>query len=113
MSTNLNSLVPVRTTEEWEHELGVAIQKLRLIRKLTQVELAGAANISLSAVQNLESGKGSTVKSLIAVARALGRSDWLNAITPPSPKISPMEMLRQKEAAPPPKRRYKKKTTEL
>lgn len=109
-SMDTNPLVSARTSEEWEGEFGISLQRLRIIRKMTQVELAKASNISLSTIQNLESGKGSTVRSMIAVVRALGKTDWLDAIKPLAPKISPMELLRQREAAGPPKRPYKRKT---
>lgn len=109
MKANLNYSGPALTTEEWEHKFGISVQQLRLVRKMTQIELAKSANISIGSVQNLEAGKGSSLKCIIAVARALGRTDWLSALTPPTPKISPMELLRQREAAGPSKRRYKKK----
>lgn len=81
MKANLNYSGPALTTEEWEHEFGISVQRLRLARKMTQIELAKSANISIGSVQNLEAGKGSSLRSVIAVARALGRSDWLSALT--------------------------------
>jgi len=112
MGMEKNPSVSAKTSEEWEREFGISIQRLRFARKMTQVELAKASNISRGALQNLESGKGATIRSMIAVVRALGKTDWLGAITPPAPKISPMELLRQREAAAPPKRPYKKKATQ-
>lgn len=102
---------PLLTTDEWEIEIGRAIRQLRILRHRTQEELANSANISLSALRNLELGKGSTVRSLILAVRALGKSEWLNELSPKAPKVSPMELLRQRENAPTPKRRYKRKAT--
>lgn len=104
---------PTRTIEEWEYEFGVAIRGLRLARKTTQMELAKAANVSIGTLRNLEAGTGSSLATLIAVSRALGRTDWLEAITPPTPKVSPMEMLRQREMTAAPKRRYRRKVVKV
>ncbi len=86
---------------EWETELGSQVRRLRLRQNRTQSELAIAANISLSALKTLELGRGSSVRTLIQVTRALDRSEWLSAFSPPEPSISPMQMLRaqQKQVA--------------
>jgi transcriptional regulator with XRE-family HTH domain len=86
---------------EWEAELGSQVRRLRLRQNRTQSELAIAANISLSALKTLELGRGSSVRTLIQVARALDRSEWLSAFSPPEPRVSPMQMLRaqQKQVA--------------
>ena len=86
-----------RTTEDWEQRLGAAVRATRMRRNLTQAELAEHANVSLSSVRSLEQGKGSTVTSLVRVARALGRDEWLDAFSPPEPAISPMAVLRQRQ----------------
>ena len=84
----------LRSSSEWESELGSQVRRLRLRQNRTQSELAIAANISLSALKTLELGRGSSVRTLIQVARALDRSEWLAAFTPPEPSVSPMQMLR-------------------
>jgi transcriptional regulator with XRE-family HTH domain len=86
---------------EWEAELGSQVRRLRLRQNRTQSELAIAANISLSALKTLELGRGSSVRTLIQVTRALDRSEWLSAFSPPEPSFSPMQMLRaqQKQVA--------------
>lgn len=86
---------------EWETELGSQVRRLRLRQNRTQSELAIAANISLSALKTLELGRGSSVRTLIQVTRALDRSEWLSAFSPPEPSVSPMQMLRaqQKQVA--------------
>jgi transcriptional regulator with XRE-family HTH domain len=85
------------TTEEWEQRLGGDVRRLRTRRRWTQVELARHANISLSSVQSLERGGGSTLSTLIRVARALGRTDWLVSFAPEEPKVSPLQLLRERE----------------
>ena len=88
----------LRSMTEWEAEIGSQVRRLRLRQNRTQGEIAEAANISLSALKTLEQGHGSSLRTLIQVARALDRSEWLTAFTPPESSISPMQMLRaQKE----------------
>lgn len=96
------SLFPLRSTKEWEVEIGNAVRRLRLHQNRTQQDLAIAANISLSALKNLEMGRGSSVRTLILVARTLDRSDWLASLALPEAKVSPMQLLRER----------KKKTTQ-
>lgn len=95
----------VRATDEWERQLGAEVRRLRLRQRRTQDDLARAANVSLSALKNLESGRGSQVRTLILVARALGREDWLESFAPPEPTVSPMQLLRERQRATPASRR--------
>ena len=60
--------------------MGEKIRRLRLLNEINQQELADAANISLDAVRNIESGKGSSLHTLIRIARALERTDWLESL---------------------------------
>jgi transcriptional regulator with XRE-family HTH domain len=84
-------------SDDWEAELGRQLRNLRLRQDLDQRTLAERAGVALNVVKHLESGKGSTVSSLIRVLRALGRADWLNALSP-TVSISPMQMLKAKPA---------------
>lgn len=86
------------STKEWEQQLGAQLRQLRIHASLDQKTLADRAGVSVGAVKNLESGKGSTLSSLIKVLRALGRTDWLAALEP-LPSISPMQMLRSQSVA--------------
>lgn len=86
-----------RTIGEWEIELGEQVRAIRLRANLDQVTLAERAGAGLTAVKNLESGKGATVKTLIKILRALGRADWLASLAPPV-GISPLRMLKTKLA---------------
>lgn len=87
----------VGSTKEMEAELGHEVRRLRLRQNLTQRQLADDANVSLSALKNLELGRGSGVRTLILVARALGRTDWLGSFAPQESSVSPMQMLRQRQ----------------
>ena len=87
------------TVEEWEAQVGRQIRSARVARGVDQAHLASRANVSLATLSNLERGKGSTLKTLIAVARALGRTDWLESFAP-EVTVSPMQMLRAKQRTP-------------
>lgn len=82
-----------RTTDEWEALLGTQVRRARIDASLGQDELADRAGVSVGAVRNLERGAGSSLKTLIRVARALNREDWLEAFAP-APGVDPLEMLR-------------------
>lgn len=88
----------LHTTEEWEVELGRSVRRLRIRQNLTRRDLAESANISLSALKNLESGGGSSTRSLILAVRALDRSEWLASLVPPEPSVSPMNLLRERKS---------------
>lgn len=79
------------STERWEAELGTQVRRARLELDLTQAELAEAANVSISSVKALESGTGSTLRTLIRIARVLGREDWLGAFSP-DPGVDPIAL---------------------
>lgn len=86
-----------KSTGEWEVELGQQIRNLRLRHNLDQKSLAEQAGVGLSALKNLESGKGATVKTLIRILRALDRTGWLETLAP-AVSISPLQMLKAKPA---------------
>jgi transcriptional regulator with XRE-family HTH domain len=82
-----------RTVEEWEAELGDSLRTLRLHRNLDQATLAARAGISVRSLRNLESGNGSSLRTLIPVVRTLGRESWFELIAP-IPTINPLTMTR-------------------
>jgi transcriptional regulator with XRE-family HTH domain len=86
-----------RTVAEWESELGEQVRALRLRAGCRQITLAERAGIGLTAVKNLESGKGASIKTLIKALRALDRADWLASLAPPV-SISPLQMLAARPA---------------
>lgn len=95
---------PLSSVAEWEEQFGGSVRRLRQTRRLTQFELAERANISLSALKNLERGRGSSLSSVVRVARALGRADWLESFAPAQSAFSPMEMLRETTVSSRPRR---------
>ena len=85
-------------TKDWEARIGQAVRDLRVRADLTQAELAEQSNVSLSSVRYLESGKGSSLSTLIRVVRALDRSAWLESLAPPGPSVSPIALLQEQRA---------------
>jgi transcriptional regulator with XRE-family HTH domain len=85
--------MPANTIAEHEQLLGERVKTFRLHQNLDQITLAQRAGISVGALKNFERGSGSTVKTLIAVLRALGREDWLATIAPIA-TINPLSMPR-------------------
>jgi transcriptional regulator with XRE-family HTH domain len=83
------------SVDEWERRLGEQVRALRIAALLTQDELAARANISAGALRTLERGSGSSLKTLIYVARVLGRTEWLASFDPRGEGPSPIELLRQ------------------
>jgi transcriptional regulator with XRE-family HTH domain len=81
-----------RNLDEELARFGEQLREHRLLRDLTQTELAARADVARSAVQNLESGRG-TLETLVRVVRALGREDWLASFGN-RPTINPLHMTR-------------------
>lgn len=71
-----------QTLGEQELDLGEKLKRLRLNKNWDQKTLAARAGVSVRALRNLESGQGSTVKTLLSVVRALGRESWLQTVAP-------------------------------
>jgi transcriptional regulator with XRE-family HTH domain len=79
--------------EEWEARIGEQFRAMRLAAGADQTELAERAAVSVGAVRNLERGNGSTLKTLVRVALALDRDDWLASISP-AVGVSPLDLVR-------------------
>lgn len=77
-----------------EVKFGEQIRRARLIEDVTQEELARRANVSQVTLSKLESGKGSTLTTIVKVLQALGRDDWLGTLEP-EPEVSPLRMARE------------------
>lgn len=92
MKTKSNALRH-RTPAEMEVELGERLKTLRIHRNLDQATLSARAGISVRTLRNLESGSGSSLRTLIQVVRALGREQWLETIAP-VPTINPLMLTR-------------------
>jgi len=81
------------TIAEQEALLGERLKALRLNQNLDQMTLAERAGISVGTLKNLENGSGSSLKTLVAVVRVLGREEWLSTIAPIA-TINPLNMPR-------------------
>jgi transcriptional regulator with XRE-family HTH domain len=71
-----------QTIDELEAVLGAGVRAVRLDMNVEQQTLAARAGISVGALQNLENGRGSTIRTLVSVLKALNREDWLTTIAP-------------------------------
>jgi transcriptional regulator with XRE-family HTH domain len=96
------------TIDQWEAILGDQIRQVRIARNLDQAELAELADVSVGAVSNLERGKGSSLRTLVGVLRALDRTDWIESLAP-AVGVSPMQLLRSKQKTPQPRARVGRK----
>lgn len=83
-------------SDELEATLGERLRSLRTAHRLTQVELAERANVSLGALKHLENGSGATTATLTKVVRALGQERWIEALGP-APAFNPLELLEARE----------------
>ncbi len=92
--------LPPTSVAEWEERIGSQVRSARIAEGLTQAELARRANVSETSIRTLEQGTGSTVKTLVAVARVLGRTDWLSEFDPQPGGPSPIELLRRSRNQP-------------
>jgi transcriptional regulator with XRE-family HTH domain len=87
------------STAEWEELIGEQFRRLRIARNLDQAELADLAGVSLGSVKGLEQGRGSSLKTIVRVARALDREDWLRGLAPRI-TVSPIDVLRSSRTEP-------------
>lgn len=84
------------TPQELEIQLGEHLKSLRLQKNIDRQTLCCQAGISVSALRHLESGSGSTLKTLVRVLKVLGRESWLGTIAP-LVSINPLHMIREKQ----------------
>lgn len=84
------------TADEWESRFGDQVRRARISARLDQATLAAASNVSVGALRNLENGRGSSLRTIIRIARALGRQDWLEGFAP-EVTVSPMAMLARRQ----------------
>lgn len=77
----------------WE-EIGRRFRELRLRKNLTQEELAGRTQTSVTRIKSLEAGKGK-LETMIAVLRELDALDNLEAFLP-DPRISPLQIVKMR-----------------
>ncbi len=102
----MTDIQSTHTLSEWEKLVGDAVRHMRITEGYDQIELAERANLSRSAVQSLERGTGSRLRTLLAVLRALDRMDAVADLTPDDDP-SPLEVLAEVRRAAKPQRARK------
>jgi transcriptional regulator with XRE-family HTH domain len=86
----------ILTPEELETILGENIKSLRLQKNIDRKSLCTRAGVSEHALRNLEDGKGTTLKTLIRILKALGRESWLGTLAPAT-SINPLHVIRDQQ----------------
>ena len=79
--------------KELETVVGEGVRTLRIDQRLTQMELADRANISVGALKNLEGGRGSSTTTLVKVVHALGQDRWLRSLAPEAATFNPLDLI--------------------
>ena len=99
MTISTGRYTPQSSTEEWEALIGEQVRTLRIAKGLDQAQLAELSGVSLGTVKGIEQGRGSTLRSLVRLTRALDREDWLRGLAP-RPTVSPIDVLRTSRTEP-------------
>lgn len=82
-----------KSPAELQVELGKRLRRLRLQRNIDQRTLAEKAGVALSALQKLEAGRGSTVRTLLRTLKALSYLEGIEMLAP-EPTVNPLALLR-------------------
>lgn len=82
------------TPNELQRLLGERIRRLRLNRNLDQRTTAEKAGISEKSLRNLESGRGSTVETLLRTLKALEYLQGIDMLAPET-SVNPLDLLHQ------------------
>ena len=98
--------ITIKSSSDYEMSIGEQVRRLRLANSLDQEQLAKAANISVGSVKNLENGKGTSLKTLVMILRALNEEKWLGTLSPEI-TVSPMQVLRDQNMNTPRRRVYR------
>ena len=99
MTISTGQFSPQSTTNDWEAVIGEQIRTLRIAKGLDQSQLAELAGVSIGTVKGIEQGRGSSLRSLVRLTRALDREDWLRGLAP-RPTVSPIDVLRSSRTEP-------------
>ncbi|WP_148664562.1 helix-turn-helix domain-containing protein [Herbaspirillum robiniae] len=75
--------MPEGALQEMESVLGNDVRLFRInTLKIDQETLAGRAGINVRTLRNLESGHGTSLRTFLAVIRAMDRQTWLRMLVP-------------------------------
>lgn len=81
-----------KDAKEWERYLGGQLKSARVRKELTQEEVASRSGISTVTMSRLESGKGSSLETLIKVLIVLDEVQWIEQLEP-EVNFSPIQQL--------------------
>ena len=81
-----------KTPKELQTALGERLRRLRLSRNIDQRTLAEKAGISEKALRNLETGRGSTVETLLRTLKALDHLQGIEMLAP-EVTVNPIALL--------------------
>ena len=84
-----------KSPQELQIELGRRLRLLRLSRNVDQKTLAEKAGIARAALQNLEAGRGSSVRTLVRTLKALNHLQGIEILAP-EPTVNPLALLKTK-----------------
>jgi len=86
------------TAGELQTILGQRMRRIRLAKNLDQRTVAEKAGLSEKSMRNLESGRGSTIETLLRVLKALDYIEALDLLAPET-IIDPISLLKQSKPA--------------
>ncbi len=72
--------------DEWLTVIGLDIKNFRLRKNFDQRVVASEAGVALTALKNLENGKGATLRTMLRVLNVLGRQQVLRVGKEETPK---------------------------
>lgn len=78
-----------------ERNLCEKLERIRLLKNITQTQLAEAAGVSRRTISRMENGQGVSLDTFIRVMLALNLADHLDALLPSS-EIRPVERVNRK-----------------
>lgn len=104
----------IATSEQIETALCERLESIRLLRNVTQADLAKEAGVALRTIGRLEKGQGISLDTFIRILIALGVQDNLQVLLP-DPSIRPIDRVSirsgtERKRARPPKAQEKDAT---
>ncbi len=83
----------VATSKQIETALCKRLENIRLLRNMTQIQMANKAGVSPRTIGRMEKGQGVSMDTFIRVLTALGIQQNLESLLP-DPRVRPMERIR-------------------
>ena len=82
-------------SEAIERDVCKKLERIRLLKNISQAKLAEAAGVSRRTISRMENGEGISLDTFIRVMQALNLTDHLTAMLP-NPEIRPIERVGRK-----------------